>query len=116
MNFQKWELFSGSPGIYQQYLHKKSCHAWHTKKAIPYGQTLRFRRICSEDRQFQERVGELAGWLKEKGYVESLINEQIHRFRRLDRTALLANAGSRINNQGRGAKGSTCCDIPSSTQ
>ena len=32
-----------------QYLHKKSCHPWHTKKAIPYGQALRFRRICSED-------------------------------------------------------------------
>ena len=30
-----------------QYLHKKSCHPWHTKKAIPYGQAFRFRRICS---------------------------------------------------------------------
>ena len=60
-----------------QYLHKKSCHPWHTKKAIPYGQALRFRRICSEDRQFQERVGELAGWLKDRGYEESLVNEQI---------------------------------------
>ena len=54
-----------------QYLHKKSCHPWHTKKAIPYGQPLRFRRIFSEDRQFQERVGELAGWLKDRGYEES---------------------------------------------
>ena len=72
-----------------QYLHKKSCHPWHTKKAIPYGQALRFRRICSEDRQFQERVGELAGWLKDRGYEESLVNEQIDRVRRLDRTALL---------------------------
>ena len=60
-----------------QYLHKKSCHSWHTKKAIPYGQALRFHRICSEDRQFQERVGELAGWLKDRGNEESLVNEQI---------------------------------------
>ena len=44
-----------------QHLHKKSCHPWHMKKEIPYGQALRFLRICSEDRQFQERVGELAG-------------------------------------------------------
>ena len=85
-----------------QYLHKKSCHPWHTKKAIPYGQALRFRRICSEDRQFQERVGELAGWLKDRGYEESLVNEQIDRVRRLDRTTLLANSGNRTNTQGRG--------------
>ena len=57
-----------------KYLHKKSCHPWHTKKAIPYGQALRLRRICSEDRQFQDRVGELAGWLKDRGYKESLVN------------------------------------------
>ena len=87
-----------------QYLHKKSCHPWHTKKVIPYGQALTFRRICSEDRQFQERVGELAGWLKDRGYEESLVNEQIDRVRRLDRTALLANAENRTNDQGRGER------------
>ena len=87
-----------------QYLHKKSCHPWHTKKAIPYGQALRFRRICSEDRQFQERVGELAGWLKDRGYEESLVNEQIDRVRRLDRATLLANSGNRTNDQGRGER------------
>ena len=43
----------------------------------PLGQAFRFRRICSEDRQFQERVGELAGWLKDRGYEESLVNEQL---------------------------------------
>ena len=87
-----------------QYLHKKSCHPWHTKKAIPYGQALRLRRICSEDRQFQERVGELAGWLKDRGYEESLVNEQIDRARRLDRTTLLANSGNRTMTKG-GGKG-----------
>ena len=29
-----------------QYLHSKSCHPWHTKKAIPFSQALRIRRIC----------------------------------------------------------------------
>ena len=57
---------------------------------------------CSEDRQFQERVGELAGWLKDRGYEESLANEQIDRIRRIDRTTLLANSGNRTNDQGRG--------------
>ena len=55
---------------------RKSCNPWHTKKAIPYGQALRLRRTCSENLQFQKRVGELAGWPKDRGYEESLDNEQ----------------------------------------
>ena len=64
--------------------------AWHTKRAISYSQALRYRRICSEDRQFRDRVGNLAGWLKVRGYEESIVNEQIDRVRRLDRETLLA--------------------------
>ena len=75
-----------------------------SKKAIPYGQALRFRMMCSEDRQCQERVGELAGWRKERGYEESLVNEPIDRVRRLDRTTLLANSENRTNDQGRGER------------
>ena len=74
-----------------QFLHRKSCHPWHTKKAIPYSQALRYRRICSEDRQFKDRLGNLAGWLNERGYEESLVNEQIDRVKELDRGALIAN-------------------------
>ena len=74
-----------------RYLHKKSCHPWHTKKAIPYGQALRFCRICSQDLQFQESVGELAGWLKDRGYEGSLVNEK----------SKIA-AENRTNDQGRG--------------
>ena len=80
-----------------QFLHRKSCHPWHTKKAIPYSQALRYRRICSEDRQFQSRLGELAGWLNDRGYEESLVNEQIDRVRRLDRGTLLATTGREPN-------------------
>ena len=35
-----------------QYLQRGSCHPWHVKKAIPYGQALRIRRICSDDGKF----------------------------------------------------------------
>ena len=52
----------------------------------------------------QERVGELAGWLKGRGFEESLVNEQIDRVRRLDRATLLANSGNRTNDQGRGER------------
>ena len=56
-----------------QFLHKKSCHPWHTKKAIPYSQARRYRRICSDDRQFKEHVVKLAGRLKGMGYEALLL-------------------------------------------
>ena len=74
-----------------QFLHRKSCHPWHTRKAIPYSQALRYRRICSEDRQLKDRLDKLAGWLNDSEYEESLVNEQIDRVRELDRGALQAN-------------------------
>ena len=80
-----------------KFLYRKSCHPRHTKKAIPYSQALRYRRICSEDRQFQSRLGDLAGWLNDWGYEESLVNEQIDRVRRLDRGSLLATTGRQPN-------------------
>ena len=69
----------------------------HTKKAIPYSQAFRYRRICSEDRQFRDRLGKLAGLLNERGYEESLVNEQIDRVWELDREALLANVNKEAN-------------------
>eukprot|EP00795_Rhopilema_esculentum_P014500 gene14500-biopygen4278 len=47
------------------------------------------------------RLGKLAGWLKDRGYEESLVNQQIDRVRRLDRETLLEKAGSRKTNEGR---------------
>ena len=35
-----------------QYLDFSSCHTFHTKKGIPYGQALRIRRIVSDDDVF----------------------------------------------------------------
>ena len=35
-----------------QYFHAISCHAYHSKKFIPYSQALRFNRICFENQFF----------------------------------------------------------------
>ena len=50
-----------------------------------------------EDSQFQSRLGELNGWLNDRGYEESLVNEQIDRVRRLDRGTLQATTGREPN-------------------
>ena len=60
------------------YLQKSSCHSWHVKKAIPYGQALSIRRICS-DEKFRMRSEELLGWLVDRGYTEDFVREQIDR-------------------------------------
>ena len=44
------------------YLNSKSCHPPHVKKAIPYGQTLRLRRICNSDKVLDDRVCQLKGF------------------------------------------------------
>ena len=37
--------FFCKPTDTHQLLHRKSCYPWHTKKATPYNQALRYRRI-----------------------------------------------------------------------
>ena len=48
-------------------LHYKSFHPRHCKSAIPYGQLLRLRRICSDDAAFNERAGQLRQQLLHRG-------------------------------------------------
>ena len=45
--------------------------------------------ICSEDRFFNDRVGELKGWLLNRGYGENEVLEQISKVRGRDRLSLL---------------------------
>ena len=72
-----------------QLLHRSSCHPYHTKKGIPYGQALRIRRICSEDSFFDEGMGDLKSWLIGRGYHEGEIDSQLDKVRQLDREILL---------------------------
>ena len=74
------------------------------KKAISYSPALRFRSIWSEDRPFQVKVDELAGWLMDRDYEESLVNEQMDRVLKVDTTSILGNVENRTNSQGRGER------------
>ena len=76
-----------------QYLQKSSCHPWHVKKAIPYGQALRIRRIFSDEKKFRMRSGELVGWLVNRGYKEYFVREQIVRASKLEREKLFNQEG-----------------------
>ena len=79
-----------------QFLHFNSCHPYHTKKGIPYGQALRIRRICSKDIDFEKRSSDLIDWLTSRGHDRSLANSQIDRARLLNRDELLEETNKSI--------------------
>ena len=72
-----------------QYLEFSSCLVYYSKKSIPYRQALRFNRICSENRFFDNRCNQLEYWLKERGYNEKAVRQQILKARKFTRKDLL---------------------------
>ena len=72
-----------------QYLEFSYCHVNHSKKPIPYSQALRFNRTCSENRFFDKRCNQLECWLKDRGYNETVVRQQILKARKFTRKDLL---------------------------
>ena len=72
-----------------EYLEFSSCHVYHSKKYIPYTQDLRFNRICSENTFFDNRCNKLECWLKDRGYNEKVVRQQILKARKFTREDLL---------------------------
>ena len=62
-----------------QYLHFTSCHPYHTKKSIIYSQALRLKRLCSSANDFSKHLLNLKTWFSDRGYPETLVNEQCMR-------------------------------------
>lgn len=81
-----------------QYLSPDSCHPRHCTTSIPYSQSLRLRRICSRDGDFEHRALELKGHLLCRGYKETTVDLQIQRAANIPRAqALLPNPRDRLN-------------------
>ena len=62
-----------------QYLEFSSCYVYHSKKSIPYSQTLRFNRICSVNRFFYNRCNQLIDWsagLKIEATIKKLLDNK----------------------------------------
>ena len=76
-----------------QHLQRSSCHPWDVKKAIPYGQALRLRRIDSDVKKIRKTSEELVCWLVERGYKEDFIREQTVHASSLDREGLFNQEG-----------------------
>ena len=82
------DLFVKSTDTHQ-YLQASSCHVYHSKRSIPYSQALRLNRICSEISFLDHRCNQLESWLKQRGYNDKLVRDQIIKARKHKRDELL---------------------------
>ena len=90
---------SSKPTDKHQYLFHTSCHPGSCKKAIPFWQALRLRRICSSNAFFEKRVSELCDYLVERGYRKDHVKKQIDRDRRISRANSLRDNQPVNNNR-----------------
>ena len=67
-----------------QYLSYRSCHPYHVKRAIIYGQALRVKAICSSLNDFESHMVNMKSWFLDREYPSKLIDEQIARAREVD--------------------------------
>ncbi|KAM4015995.1 uncharacterized protein ACNLHF_002507 [Anomaloglossus baeobatrachus] len=73
-------------------LHATSSHLPSTIKAIPVGQFLRVRRICSFEESFERQSGELRDRFRDRGYGANVIKRGYLRAKATSRTQLLSCA------------------------
>ena len=75
------------------YLDYSSSHPPHCKKAIPYGQFLRLRRICSDDDEYEAKSKEMASFFENRGYPRSVVTNSQRRTQEISRERALGNSG-----------------------
>ena len=81
--------FYTKPTNTHQYLLHSSCHATHTKRAIPLSLALRLRRICSTEETFTLRTNELMTYLHKRGYSRCFLRQEITRAKNITRKEAL---------------------------
>ena len=72
-----------------RYLPYNSCHPRHVKNNIPFSLARRIRVIVSEESVQDKRFTELSGFLLDRGYPKSLIQDSIRKAKLLKRENLL---------------------------
>ena len=84
-----------NPPDTHQFLDSTSCHRYHCKKSIPYSQSLRYNRICSDNEKFDQRCNDLEKWVIERGHNVRMVRTQILKSRGESRNSLLERGNTR---------------------
>ena len=80
-----------------QYLHAKSCHRSCIKRAIPYGQAVRIKRIYSDENVLNERLTQLETWLLKRDYLKENVRPEIERVNLNSRKDLLKKSEKKVD-------------------
>ncbi|XP_077136883.1 uncharacterized protein LOC143793776 [Ranitomeya variabilis] len=78
-------------------IHASSAHNPSTIRAVPVGQFLRMRRICSSDARFENQASDLKSRFRARGYSIRSIKQGYHRARATPRSDLLKPSMARSN-------------------
>ena len=68
-----------------QYLHYNSEHPSHVKKAIPYSQALRLKRITDDNNILQTELNTLKEKFLHRGYPQNLVETEINKVHKIER-------------------------------
>ena len=73
----------------KQYLHFHSAHPRKQKESVTYGLLIRSRRICSEEKHFEEEAGSILQQLKHRKYPSDLLQKAYRKVSSMNRQDLL---------------------------
>ena len=71
-----------------QHLHAQSCHRNVYRISIPWGQVVRFKRVCSIEEKVNNRLELLIQFLVKLGYKEDHVDSEIDQVKLVKRTIL----------------------------
>jgi len=77
-------------------LHNESCHPRNTKLAVQHGTALRLRRICSSDKEFEQKSVEYKAYLASRGHNPMEITNAFNKVKNISRNdARTKSSGSK---------------------
>ena len=85
------DLFT-KPTDTHQYLLPSSDHPPHVHRHLPFGLGMRLRAIVSDDAKLEDRLAELTGFLKARGYSEDLVKSQLTKVQSIPRSQILSSS------------------------
>ena len=85
------------PTDQKQYLHFHSAHPRKQKESVPYGLFIRTKRICSEEKHFEEEARHIIHQLKQRKYPSSLLQKAYTKVKKMNRQDLLRPSPSKNN-------------------
>ena len=72
-----------------QYLHATSCHRSIYKRAIPFGEAVKIKRISSDEEDPQQKLNDLESWLIDRGYTAEVARPEIQKVNSINRNVML---------------------------